>query len=667
MEIIRRKEGAKKRPLYTVEPEEYDVKSIKGRVAIFDTETDPFAEGRIVTPFTCGFYIPDSKEYFDFWGDDCIQQFFDFLATTFPEEVFCIFVHNGGNFDFYFLTPHFDEGMSPFIINGRLVRITCQGHEFRDSYAMIPVALGNALKAEDGGKIEIDYAKLEKWIDARSNREGENLSAYRKYMGEVFPFAWMDDDAFEGYSPREHYKQEILKYQRQDCIALGTLVTEWLELFGNRMTMASVALPILNSYHGFESMSERTDDEMRKYYFGGRCQAFETGVIHGDFRGFDINSSYPDVMRRYLHPIDSTPQYEKRISSRTHFARIRATSMGALPVRTANGGLDFPITDRSGMDFFACIHEIRAGLETDTLKILKVYESIYFNAETSFDNFIDEFYTRRLEAAASGDEIKKLFFKLVMNSSYGKFAQDPRKYTDWIFDPVEIPTPIRCEECYERYTSGETAGRNTQASGSQNEDYHCETCSRTKEHPLGKTDPFGWYCHTERDGRSIYARPQRVRGGKGFFNVATAASITSAARASLLYGINRAVRPIYCDTDSLICEALEATTGDDKSVRIGKTELGAWKEEFKADMLAIGGKKLYACFDRDNCVKKASKGVRLTPEQIITIASGGTVEYANPVPKFSLFKSQGINTVDTTFQGVTAEFVTRKISRTVEL
>lgn len=588
MQIVRRAANASivRKPLYEIEPEEFDMKPIKGRVAIWDTETDPFAEGRIVKPFTCGFYIPDSDEYFDFWGDDCIAQFFAFLASSFPEETFTIFVHNGGNFDCYFIVDYFDEGMTPFIINGRLVRITAQGHEFRDSYAMIPVALGNALKADDGGKIEIDYSKFECEV-------------------------------------REDNKTEILIYQRQDCIALGKLVVEWLAMFGNRLTMASVALPMLRSFHGFENMSEQTDDNMRCYYFGGRCQAFELGVLRGEFYGYDINSSYPDSMRRLKHPISNTTMYEKAITPRTHFARIRAWSNGALPVRADNGGLEFPIGVR---DFYACIHEIRAGLETGTLRIHRVYETVYFTHESTFDNFIDTFYKRRLEAGANGDEVRKLFYKLVMNSSYGKFAQDPRKYESWLFDPVDIPSPLLCEVCHEI-----DIGKVAKIDG-----YSCAKCE-SKTH-----DAYGWYLHTEHSGKHIYARPQKVRAGSGFFNVATAASITSAARASLLRGISSANRPIYCDTDSIICEALDAELDDKK--------LGAWKEEFQADTLCIAGKKLYAVFSEGLEIKKASKGVKLTGDEIRRICEGETIEYANPVPKFKL--------------DGTAQFITRKIKRT---
>lgn len=624
MIIIRR--PAKPKIQIEYETEEYDFKPVKGRVAIFDTETDPFAERRIVKPFTCGFYIPEIDYYVDFWGDDCIAQFFAWLddATApggeFEDWTFSIFVHNGGNFDFYFITDHFDEGMSPFIINGRLVRIVAHGHEFRDSYAMIPVALGNALKAEDGGKIEIDYAKMERPV-------------------------------------REANKAEILVYQKQDCVALGRLVTAWLGMFGNRLTMASVALPTLRSFHGFENMSENTDADMRVYYSGGRCQPFETGIIYGNFTGYDLNSSYPKVMQSVKHPVSAVPCFEKRITERTHFARIRAWSNGALPIRKDDGGLDFPVGIR---DFYACIHEIKAGLETGTLRIHHIYETIYFEGEATFGTFIDYYYAKRLEADAAGDEINKLFYKLVMNSSYGKFAQDPRRYESWVFDPPEMPRPMRCNVCYE-------------AVAAKTEPEPCALCE-TKEY-----DAYGWYLHTEREGKFIYARPQKLRGAASFYNVATAASITSAARASLLYGINASIRPIYSDTDSIICEDLSPDLAG--RVILDAKQLGAWKPEFNASILAIAGKKLYACGTRDYeyakkvckgepepmldgwCLKKASKGVRLTANEIVRIAQGEVIEYANPVPKFSLFRNEGKNTVDIG-KGVTAQFVTRKIRAT---
>jgi hypothetical protein len=541
----------------------YKVQPTKKRICTFDTETDPFEHGVVVKPFTCGFY--DGEQYFDFWGSDCIEQFICYLnerKRENPKEELLIYCHNFGNFDAYFLTEYFDSDTSPFIMNGRIVRVSICRHEFRDSYSAIPVALAQYQKTE------VDYN-----IFYPSERD------------------------------KPLNRQIILDYQRDDCLYLYDLVSKWVEMFGTKLTMASVALPLLRSFHGFDEMTAKTDEELRPFYFGGRCQAFQTGELKGDWKIYDVNSMYPHVMATCMHPVSATPHYEKTITPRTHFAKIDAWSDGALPIRQENGSLAFP---RGVNTFFACIHEIKAGLETGTLRILKTHFTIYFEVMTCFDKFIETFYEKRQQAKAEKDKVNELFYKLVMNSSYGKFAQDPRKYEKFLFDPEEMPQPLKGE--------------------------------------LEPNDPRidkAWYLHTINSGRCIYAK-SADRGEFGFFNVATAASITSAARALLLRGISRARRPIYCDTDSLICEALDMDLDDKR--------LGAWKLEATGDTAAIAGKKLYAVFDAGQEVKKASKGVKLSAEEIARVCRGEVIEYAHPVPKFKLSGK--------------VEFTKRKIQRT---
>lgn len=545
-----------------IEPVPYDMKASSKRIAVFDTETDPFEYGVAVKPFTCGFY--DGDVYLDFWGADCVDQFFTYLNSR--EDDLCIYVHNGGNFDFYFCAEYIDRGSSPFIINGRLARLYMQGQEFRDSYSLIPVALASATKGVKNAKLEIDYDKFKPGV-------------------------------------REAHKAEILEYQQADCVSLYDLVYEARVMFGDRLTMASVALPTLRSFHGFENMPEKTDAEMRPFYFGGRNQCFEVGELHDDWKIYDVNSMYPHVMASEYHPISATPKYEKSITERTHFAKIRAWSNGALPVRAPNGGLSFPVGNG---DFFATIHEIRAGLETGTLRISKVDYSIYFEEQSKFSEFVDHFYTMRLKAKANGDELRVLFYKLVLNSSYGKLAQDPRRYENFLFNPDRIPMPLRCTECSEETKYND----------------RCENCVQ------GDTSWSGWYPHTIRENEIIYARPSSRLARHGFYNVATAASITGAARANLLRGIQRAERPVYCDTDSIICRSLNA---DHDTKR-----LGAWKLEASGDVACIAGKKLYAVFNRGEAIKSASKGVKLTAQEITRVCRGETVEYSHPVPKFQL-------------------------------
>lgn len=559
-------------PARTIEPEPYQVKPVGKRICTFDSETDPFKEGCIVRPFTCGFYDTETQEYFDFWGDDCIEQFFEFLDANYSEIECVIYAHNGGNFDFYFCLDQFDDNSKVFIKNGRLSQIFMHGQEFRDSYDCVPVPMDKYKKTR------IRYRIFER--DARE---------------------------------RPYFKRKIRSYQKDDCVFLSELVVTWLNDFGNRLTMAGVALPMLKSYHGFECVNEKTDDLIRDYYFGGRVQCFESGILNDDWKVYDVNSMYPSVMASYSHPVSAVAIPQTSIDRDTMFARITADSDGALPLRLDTGGLSFP---RGKHDFYACIHEINAGIETGLLEVLEVHEAYRFEVKSNFAAFVHDFYERRMKARVEGDTIHDIFFKLVINSSYGKFAQDPRKYETYLFNPDDIPQPFRCEECYGRLQSDPNYE-------------HCGNC-RAK-----RSSPFGWYIHTIRDGKIIWARPQRRGGRTRFFNVATAASITSAARAELLKGIAKSVRPIYCDTDSIICRSLDLPSHPDL--------LGAWKLEASGDTAAIAGKKLYAVFDQGREIKKASKGVRLTAQQIARVAAGEVIEYSDPVPKFHLDGSADID------------------------
>jgi len=543
------------------EPKPYVIKSSKKRLAIVDTETDPFEPGLVVKPFTLGFY--DGERYVDFWGDDCVKEFFDYLATL-PDQ-YIIYAHNGGKFDFFFFLEHLDEGQTPMIMGGRLVKIFFGGQEFRDSYSIIPQKLSSYKKDE------IDYMLFKRGV-------------------------------------RDKHRAKILEYQKSDCIYTFDLIAGFHEMFGDKLTIASASLPMLHSFTGFERIkSEQIDARFRKYYFGGRNQCFETGILRPKnarrFRLYDRNSMYPAVMRDALHPVSAAGRLQRDIDDDTDFALIVGKNDNALPVRAEDGSLDF--THKYG-EFYATIHEIRAGIETGRLRIDKVKHAWAFERKATFAEFVDRFYGLRLEAKAVDDRVRDILYKFCLNSGYGKFALNPRKFKQWLFTVNEIPEPLFSPQC-----------------------------------------PEGWRHETTSGNIMIWCRPSPRR--TGFYNVATAASITGAARANLLRNLSLATRPVYCDTDSIVCEAFGGDL-DDKA-------LGGWKLEAEFDTIAIAGKKLYACFDGGEpfCdakgeYKKASKGVALSPEEIMAVCKGQQITYENPVPNFALDGS--------------AEFVTRNIRMT---
>lgn len=545
-------------------PVPYEIKATKKIVAVVDSETDPFEVDLIVKPFTIGFDMGEMG-YVDFWGDDCVDQFFAYLATLTAEGYeFVIYAHNGGKFDFFFFLPYLDEQTSPLIMGGRLVKIFFQGQEFRDSFAIIPQSLASYQKDE----IDYDLFRREK---------------------------------------REKHKAAILHYQRKDCQYTRELIMGFHNMFGDKLTIASAALPMLQSFHGFEKIKgDAFDERFRRYYFGGRNQCFETGVLRPKygkhFFVYDRNSMYPSVMRDELHPISNRPELQTSITNETDFACVEAINDGALPTRNEKGDLDFTVERGT---FYATIHEIRAGLDTGTLKILRVKHAWKFDKKATFGEFVEKFYNLRKLAKEEGDAIRNILYKLLLNSAYGKFALNPRKFKQWIMTIGEVPEPL-----------------------------------------ANADNPNGWSLHSQSGDLFIWCRPNPRQGG--FYNVATAASITGAARANLLRNIALAKRPIYCDTDSIICEGFRG--------ELNETELGGWALEATGDRCAIGGKKLYAVYnqrellDSGTAIKKASKGVRLTPNEIVSVCRGQEVIYRNPVPNFKLDGS--------------ADFVSRRITKT---
>jgi len=128
--------------------------------------------------------------------------------------------------------------------------------------------------------------------------------------------------------------------------------------------------------------------------------------------------------------------------------------------------------------------------------------------------------------------------------------------------------------------------------------------------------------------RQLFTRPADPELSN-YNNLATAASITGWVRAFLWESIQKVKNPIYCDTDSILCQDPGTLTVGDK--------LGQWDIEARAGQAAIAGRKLYALWDdTGEPIKARSKGARLSAEEIYRVANGETVEYKPEVPTFSV-------------------------------
>jgi len=513
----------------------------------FDFETDPFKFGRVPKPFCVGVY--DGAEYNDLWADDpgTLAQFIFDIAEVWEDDAI-FYAHNMGKFDFHFLLPYAEHISEVVMIGSRVVQARLNGTLFRDSYALIPVSLATHQKTE------IEYWKMER-------------------------------------EHREQHKPEILSYLKDDCVNLHVLVSAFIDEFGTHLTMASAALKQLAGFHPYDKMSgDKQDAQFRQFYYGGRVEYFEQGTLRGPLKIYDVNSMYPSVMRDYQHPItdqfnviSGRAAYNDKIIAKCAFAEVECFSEGAFPFRAVDeqNKLYFPHAKRV---YFVTGHELRMALKLNAVRGLTIRFVYIAEKTTSFAQFVDHFYNARMKAKAEKNKLYDLFYKLILNSAYGKFAQNPEDFREFLFTRGDIP-------------------------------------------PTEEKWTMVW--HDPESLCRIYERPSRQPLYVGRHNVSTAASITGAARATLFEGLRNATRPVYCDTDSIICEGLA-------NVPLDPVKLGAWDLEKTGDRLSVVGRKTYALYNGNECVKVASKGVRATGDEISRIAEGEVLEFENMAPTFSV-------------------------------
>lgn len=570
-------------------------------IAILDIETDPFRYGRIPMPFAVGIYTASSWR--SFWGDTCIEDSLAYLAAWKHEHIVC--AHNGGKFDFMYYLNAISGNLR--IINGRIVSAKCAGHEFRDSYAILPFPL------RDYKKDEIDYKKFE--VDVR-----------------------------------ERHKTEILDYLHGDCLYLYRLVSRFYGEFSQKyLTVGSAAMSQIKARHQVSRTKLSFDKVFRSdFFFGGRVECFDSGIVEGELSIHDVNSMYPDRMRNCEHPSDDNYNVGDTLTPDTCFLVVSGTNRGAFPVRNKEGGLSF---GSSVGTYSVTRHEFDAALTTGTFDLERIHTTYDFPVRTSYADFVDYAFAQKADGKESGDSAKEIAWKFISNSGYGKFAQNPANFSDWKIATLADRPMEPCRHC-----------KGTGLCWWPNESDSCYQCRALNEFldcdgicMFCEGDGLRWKLHehdsNNPDGPMLwYARTF----AQSYYNVATGASITGAARAKLLIGLSQADDPVYCDTDSII------TRGEFHGPA-GKA-LGEWKHEGNGVLAAIGGKKLYCIYnDREpdlsevdqrkypwmmtpvwykRCklwpIKKAHKGMRLTPTEILSIAQGNEIEVPNDAPSFSL-------------------------------
>jgi len=507
-------------------------------IGTLDFETDPFKVGRVPFPFACCIYF-SKEDHVILWNSDSKTDFISRVVRAIKRLPACtLYAHNGGRFDFHYLLEYAEQQQIE-IHNGRVMRMQIGAVTLKDSFPLMPFAL------EEFQKTKINY--------------------------EIF-------EATKRNLPRN--RTRIESYLLDDCSNLFSLVCGFRDVVGTKDTIGSAAFEQMRRLGiKIQSLNESHDSMFRPYFFGGRVEAFEKGIFKGPFQYLDINSAYPfAMMNNHAHGAEyahskKLPPIDKLGNC---FLHIIATSKGALPLRDGLS-LSFP---HGESEFFCTGWEIAAGLKTRTLQIHKILDCWFPLGFLNFHDYVKTFFALRQQAKKSGDAIKRLAYKYLLNAGYGKFAQNPRDFREYCIAP------------------------------------------------LGKCI-YGFDWESDFGEISIWSKPSFQ--GFGFFDVATSASITGFVRAMLWKAICASSRVLYADTDSLLCSH--------SSVPMGNA-LGQWKLEGVVKRAAIAGKKLYGVEwqkpqDSHN-YKIASKGARLSWSEILQLCAGNEIIWTNEAPTFSI-------------------------------
>lgn len=542
-----------------------------------DCETDPFKYGRVPEPFLWGLY--DGKNYQSFLATD------EFVSAVVSRNII-LFAHNGGKFDFMYLLPyvlkHSSRSFLPAqIINGRIVSMYLGMAEMRDSFSVVPESLDKATAA----KKKIDITKLE-----RISRD-----------------KWMD---------------EIIAYNKQDCIALYDLMKHVRDIAGQQKTIASNAMSFARKQGiKIERTNASYDRQFRPFFFGGRTECFQPGTHH-NIHVIDIRSAYPFAMLQdhatgAMHSWDALGSIDNL--SREELQRamliVECTSHGAFPKRILKPqdgrepGLYFP---HEYDEYHITGWEFVAALDCGLIENITI-QSVQVSRQTiNFRAYVDHWFEYKKSHPKAIFPIQYTIGKIMMNSLYGKLAQNPARYLDYAFHPAG--TPIKSDEGWELHTQGA--------------DYEIHSRDSLWKHKF-------------KYGVQWEAQPL-------YYNVATGASITGFCRAHLLRALHSIGREhvIYCDTDSIAFRE-----GADTSALDFGPQIGAWEREIShAPIGHFAGKKLYAIdkgasfTDKKERYKIACKGSKLIFEDFQRIMKGETIRWQNDAPTFSLAKGTGFVT-----------------------
>lgn len=288
--------------------------------------------------------------------------------------------------------------------------------------------------------LRVPLAKIGKWLGMEKGEGVKNAYGV--------PFEdWEEAEKREWYSTVSF--KELESYNEQDCKILWNAIDQFEETIISvggqlQMTLASTAMHLFR--RRFLKREVTTDMRVNRLargtYVGSRVEPFRK-LSMKRLSYFDINSSFPFAM---LSPCPG----EKKTTTRRLPDDEESIFMVEADVTVPESHVP-PVPYRLGDRVFFPTGSWRAWftsidfrlLEREGCKINRTYESVHFHPNTDLAEYANTVYDMR---KAGKSEFEKIVYKLLLNSLYGKFAENDAKRSMHVFPFYEDYMMLRSKE-----------------------------------------------------------------------------------------------------------------------------------------------------------------------------------------------------------------------------
>lgn len=543
--------------------------------------------------------VGDSRYRHDFFSaDTCVSDFIKWLPTLFElNHQVVIFTHNGNKFDFRFLIS---ELMSRYYVttcgsHNKITSFSVHNVVFMDFFLFFPTSLNNLSKSWLNGQCKDDFNHA-------------NIF-YHNYI---------------------QYKESAIKYCYKDCDLLLNLVMKFFQIvfsceftcpntgrtvnIGKSLdfyTAPQLAIKIYKNCF-FSCQLKGSTGPMyfteKASYFGGMCVVYQKYSLN-KLICYDINSCYPASMLREMPAVfeckvepPNGPFYILSANDVTDYWLYNIDYL--FPDKTIIANLPSRIDDEiiylgDAKDRLHWGNEIAAALKLGAS--IRVNYYFKYKPKKLFEDYIQQIYSLRLKAKRDGNVALVDFYKLLMNSLYGKFGQR-------LFNQKNIISTCELNELLRYYEKAKTSVPKIVIDNESNEMVFNTT---EKNAVLGEMDIANKILSIKLlDKNCVEYEYQDL---ENYYNqigslVRFSAFITAQARCLLLEPFISGKMPqeslYYTDTDSIFVDR------EMPSEFVSDTELGKFKCEYKLENAYFLSPKMYVMkIQGSDQIKMKMKGI----------------------------------------------------------